>query len=472
MTIAIREVTTHETPLRTRFPFRYGIAALTEAPYLILRVEAEVDGKRTTGLAADLLPPKWFTKDPHTRYEDDADDMRRIIRHAADLAIGCGRCESVFALWRQVYQEQAHWAKQTTYPPLLWNFGVTLVERAAIDAHCRATDACFARALRDNTLGIDLGQVHEELAGHQPADHLPARPATQMTVRHTVGLGDPLRDADIPDAERVDDGLPQSLEANIRAYGLTHFKIKIAGKPEEDAARLAQIAELLHERVGPACRFTLDGNEQFQTMADFRAAWSGFEANAALKEFLSTGLLFVEQPVHRRAALDDATGSALAQWPDRPPIIIDESDATAGDLPRALSLGYAGTSHKNCKGVFKGVANACLLDVRRQASQPAAILSGEDLGNVGPVALLQDLAVAASLGIRHVERNGHHYFRGLTGFPTADQQRVLADHADLYAAHDAGFPTLAINGGEIAIESVLAAPFGYRRQPEATLARR
>ena len=55
-------------------------------------------------------------------------------------------------------------------------------------------------------------------------------------------------------------------------------------------------------------------------------------------------------------------------------------------LPQALRLGYAGTSHKNCKGVFKGVANACLLaQLRREHPDQRILLSGEDLANIGPV---------------------------------------------------------------------------------------
>jgi hypothetical protein len=90
-------------------------------------------------------------------------------------------------------------------------------------------------------------------------------------------------------------------------------------------------------------------------------------------------------------------------------LIIDESDAELDSLPRALALGYHGTSHKNCKGVFKGIANACLLEaLRRQSGGDRLVMSGEDLANIGPVALLQDLAVVATLGVSSVERNGHH----------------------------------------------------------------
>jgi hypothetical protein len=87
-------------------------------------------------------------------------------------------------------------------------------------------------------------------------------------------------------------------------------------------------------------------------------------------------------------------------------------------------------------------------------------LTGEDLCNLGPVALLQDLAVMTLLGIGHVERNGHHYYRGLTLWPADWQETVLTTHGDLYARHRDGFACLRILEGRVALGSVNAAPLG------------
>lgn len=159
--------------------------------------------------------------------------------------------------------------------------------------------------------------------------------------------------------------------------------------------------------------------------------------------------------------LDPVRGRELTNWRDRPPIIIDESDAELGSLKAALDLGYVGTSHKNCKGVFKGILNACLLATRRR-EQPGlpSVLSGEDLVNVGPVALLQDLAMQSCLGVESVERNGHHYMAGLSMFDKDLQDQVLLAHPDLYERSERGWPTLIIKRGRIAMDSVMAAPFG------------
>jgi hypothetical protein len=88
-----------------------------------------------------------------------------------------------------------------------------------------------------------------------------------------------------------------------------------------------------------------------------------------------------------------------------------------------------------------------------------AVMTAEDLSTIGPVSLMQDLAVVASMGIPHVERNGHHYFRGLSAFALPIQERLLGAHPDLY--RDAACATLRIERGSIEMKSIVAAPFGY-----------
>jgi hypothetical protein len=146
-------------------------------------------------------------------------------------------------------------------------------------------------------------------------------------------------------------------------------------------------------------------------------------------------------------------------WQGRLRLIIDESEGNLDSLVRALDLGYHGTSHKNCKGVFKGIANACLLEHLRREGRDV-LMSGEDLANIGPVALLQDLAVCANFGIGSVERNGHHYFAGLSMFPAPVQQQLLDSHPDLYHRSSLGWPTLRIDRGMLQLDSIVRSPFG------------
>ena len=333
--------------------------------------------------------------------------------------------------------------------------------RAVLCALCRAAGRPLHELLRGDALGLDLGAVRGELRGITCADFLPTRPLGSVFARHTVGLGDPLRAADLEPSERLDDGLPYALDECIRAYDLRYFKIKVCGKPDADLSRLRQITAVITANCPNGFQATLDGNEQFYDLAAFREFYDQLAADAALRP-LFDHLILIEQPLHRSKALADAVGEALPAWTSGPGMIIDESDGALGDLPRALALGYRGTSHKNCKGIVKGLANAALLH-RHQQQHPAlpCHLSGEDLANVGPITLLQDLAMMALLGITHVERNGHHYFRGLSALPSPMQQATLRAHPDLYREAAAGFPTLDIRAGSLTLGTVNAAPFGF-----------
>ena len=459
MTVRIGDITLHARAMHTRMPFRYGVATMTALPHVVMQMEVEVNGAHAVGMAADGLAPKWFTKYPDTTYAQDVQAMVAVIEAAIMQARAVGQADSVFDLWRQCYVGQAAWASSTGHPPLLWGFGLSLVERALIDGFCKAIHQKFAQAIRHNMVGIDLGWIHAELVGSQPAEWLPAQPTQRLIVRHTVGLSDPLERGDQRDDERVNDGLPETLEECIAAYGLTHFKIKLSGMRVQDLPRLRRIARLLAQRVGTEYVVTVDGNEQFRSMGALQEFWRALEDEPVLFDFLRH-VAFVEQPLHRDHALQDEVGVALGEWEKHPPLLIDESDGALDSLPTALALGYAGTSHKNCKGVFKGIANRCLI-ARRQQLQPNRqfVMSAEDLSNVGPIALLQDLAVVATLGLTHAERNGHHYFRGLSMWPAMVGDTMLAEHGDLYEARrdDA---TLQIRQGGIDLTSVVAAPFG------------
>ncbi len=460
MAIRILDTNLSVQNINARIPFRYGIAELIAVPHLFVRCLCEIDRQLQWGIAADSLIPKWFTKDPHTSYQDDLDDMLEVIQQACEIAVQAAPAETVFDLWQRVYQGQQAWASQAGHPPLLWNFGVSLVERAVIEAFCRVEQIPFSQALRTNRLGIRLAAIHSGLGDSQPADWLPDQPLERILVRHTVGLSDALTEAEIRSEERVWDGLPQSLEASIRFYGLTHFKLKIQGNLKADLARLKRIQTVLEKNAPADFAFTLDGNEQFTEIEQFQEFWQALHKDPDLDRLLDH-LLFVEQPLYREVAFCDENRAGLQAWGERPPMIIDESDSTLDSLEKALGCGYNGTSHKNCKGIFKHIANACWLEyLRRSQPDRRYILSGEDLANVGPVALLQDLAVMANLGINHVERNGHHYFPGLSMFPANLQLKMARQHPDLYEANETGYAAVKISEGMVSTLSVIQAPFG------------
>src|SRR5438270_6789384 len=104
--IADGDIHLHDT--RTRLPFKYGIATMTSAPHLFLRLRVEVDGKLATGIAADGLAPKWFTKDPDRPIDEETHEMVRVIENALRLAVGM-KVDTPFDAWLELYGAQSEW---------------------------------------------------------------------------------------------------------------------------------------------------------------------------------------------------------------------------------------------------------------------------------------------------------------------------------------------------------------------------
>lgn len=451
--VAAVEAVVREMDLR--IPFEYGVTTLRTVPHAVCRIEL-ADG--TAGLSAGNLAPKWFAKDETETVAEDLAALKSVVLAAGDGARELTRAPSTFEFWRRLADRQAGWAGED-HPALRWHMGVALVERATIDAVCRRAGTTFHDAIRSGLLGIDPGTLYDSLSGTDPDELLPAVPNRSMRVRHTVGAADPLTSAEI--GEPVDDDLPHALSACLDRYDLTHFKLKVEGDPHEDADRLRAIAGVIEGRVADPV-VTLDANEGYGSIEDLESLWETIRDERAF-DIIEAGLVAIEQPFPREFALADRVGEALDRW-DGPPVIIDESDARPGDLGRALELGYAGTSVKSCKGICKSVANACLLAHRRAEGEPG-VCTAEDLTTIGQVDLGQDLTLAATLGIDHAERNGHHYFAGLAPFPAGFRKHALDHHPDLYRAGPDGVPRLDIDDGTVSVDGVAEAPYGVDDHP-------
>ena len=173
--------------------------------------------------------------------------------------------------------------------------------------------------------------------------------------------------------------------------------------------------------------------------------------------------MLIEQPLARTRTFEREANRGMKRLAAFAPCIIDEADAGLWALPEARALGYRGISIKSCKGVFGAVLNRARCDVWNAAADAggAVFQSGEDLTTLPVLALQQDLELMATLGVPHVERNGHHYFRGLGHLPAAEQQAARDAHGDLYES-GGGDARLRIERGALAFGTVIDAPgFGY-----------
>ncbi|MGE0756820.1 MAG: enolase C-terminal domain-like protein [Pirellulaceae bacterium] len=466
MRLTLKESTCGLRNSTTRIPFRYGTACLSRCPQATLRVIVEIRGRSQAGFSGDCLPPSWFDKSPTKDFAAQVADMLRVIAYARNVfEAEFGSESQFFPGWLQCQTRIQQQCQNWGLPPLLASFGASLLERAMIDAICRWHQVPFARAVRENLLGIDAGLVHPELRGREPRQWLPREPSPCVFVRQTVGLGDPLTREDIAPAERLEDGWPQAIEDYVTRRGVRYCKIKVSNQLDHDLARLTRIAEILQRHLGDHFRVTLDGNEQYKHAYEFEQLIDRIEATPALAT-LWNQVLVIEQPFDRAIALQADQIGELRALSSRKPVIIDESDGSLDAFAEAARLGYRGVSSKNCKGTFKSLLNAGLAWLWNQERGTADhfVMTGEDLCSVGIIPTQADLCLAATLGLRHVERNGHHYHPGLTYLPPEERRAALSAHADFYA-EEHGIIGPAIVDGQFQLGSLQCPGFGFAVEP-------
>ena len=448
---------------RTRMPFRFGVITMTASPMLTLEVEVEDGrGRRASGYAADFLAFRWFDKRPERSLADNCADLLRTIETARALYLEEGRegLATPFALWRETHGEIERLALADGFNLLGASFGSSMLERAVIDAVGRLAGRSLFELVKDDLLGIELGAISPELGGHEVRAFLPEQPLARLAVRHTVGLLDPITAAEV--GEPVADGLPETLEDYLDVDGIGYLKVKVGGALEEDVARLERIAAVLDRREC-AFRISLDGNEQYKTPEDFLALIGRIRAASGLERFWDQ-VMFVEQPLDRAVALEQGVAPMLRAL--EKPVIIDEADGWVSAFREAVGLGYRGVSHKNCKGIYKSLHNLALAAARNvRLGRPELFLSAEDLSNLPVVPLQADLAAVALLGIEHVERNGHHYFRGLGHLSEGEKAAALAAHPDLYERRG-GEAFLKISEGMLECASLQVPGMGFAALPD------
>lgn len=421
---------------------------------LLVRATLSIDGRQVTGCSGDRPSFGWLDKRAEKTPEAKLHDLLDLLEVSRGIWLEEGRgFETPFELWRRSYARVQAAAGEAGHEELSGSYASALIERALIDAVCKADGRSFFEMLKEDRLGVDAGSVHPELKGMLLGDCLPVKPRRRLFIRHTVGHSDPLVEADLSPEDRVNDGEPETLEAYARRDGLRFFKVKISGDAKVDLARLKRIwKEVLVHLEEPAV--TLDGNEAYSDLD----AFAGFvETFSREIPGLFEHTLFIEQPLTRALTMDEKTRKSVARISAMKDLVIDEADGTVASFKTAFGIGYAGTSHKNCKGVFKSLLNHLLCAKLSESTGRRAFMTAEDLSNMPMVPLHQDFAVVSALGIAHCERNGHHYAFGLSHLGTAEKERLAEAHPDLYVKRgDEWF--LDIKDGAVDITSLLVRP--------------
>ena len=445
MKVKVEAVDRFERDHRLRLPFRFGVITVTQGIQAIIRVRIALeDGRTSEGVAAEALGAKWFEKSPDYSDPQNLDQLRQSLQLAIDGYTALG-FDTPFGLYAGNYRHQIARGTELGLNPLVASYGPALLDRAILDALGKATVQSFAQMIAANVPGIAATDLTPDVEAGPLADFLAGlKPRPSIDLRHTVGLVDPLTTAERPASERVNDGLPETLEEVVSYYRGRYYKLKVGGDIEADLDRLTRIASVLDATAGDY-KVTFDGNEQYDDVEGIVELWRKVEETPALAKMVRA-TLFIEQPIKRQAALSRPV-TALAKYR---PVIIDESDGELSTFPEALKLGYAGVSTKNCKGFYKSILNAA----RVAKLGPGYFMSAEDLTTQPGVSVQQDLALVSLLGLTHVERNAHHFIDGMSSAPDAEQNAFVAAHPDLYDRQPGKPARLKVSNGTLALGSL------------------
>ena len=443
--LKLRDIAFFERPVQFARPFRFGAITLHATPQLFVRVEIEVEGRGTAvGASAELLVPKWFDKRPELSPAQTVDGLRRSLEIARGLYLARTGYLTAFDLHASCIGAQIATCAKKNIPPLAAAYGPAEIDKAVLDAVLRAVETNFFDGIAGNIAGIDA-RLSPDLKETDITTFLAGRkPLPRVAIRHTVGLDDTV------------EGKDGVADAHENA-GARYFKLKLSGDPAADAARLARIGKEL-DTLGHGYKVTLDANEQYADLAALQALIDRVDRDPGLGPIASR-LLYIEQPMPRDITRQSPLGSLAARG-----FIIDEADDSYDAFPAARALGYHGISSKSCKGLYKSVVNATRA-AKWSADGGTFFVTGEDLTCQAGLAVQQDLALGAFLGIAHAERNGHHYVDGFGDTPAAEAQAFAAAHPDLYA--DAGHGIrLSIHDGDLLTGSLHATGFATSVHPD------
>src|SRR4051794_12307047 len=443
--LAVRDISFFERPIPFAKPFRFGSVVITSSVQVFVRAEIEIEGKGVfIGASAEMMASKWFDKRAHLSPPQTVDGLRRALLIARELYLSRPGFDTAFGHHAAIIGAQVEACANDDIPPLAAGFGPAEIDKAILDALLRGLGLNFFDGMAANVAGIDA-RLSRDLADDDILRFLAGRQRLErVAVRHTVGMDDKV------------EGEGGVADAGENA-GARYFKLKLNGDPKHDAERLIRIGNEL-ATLPYQYSVTLDANEQYANLADLGALVDQLDRDLALKP-IATKLLYIEQPMPR----DVTRQSPLGAFAGRN-FIIDEADDSYDVFPATRTLGYRGISSKSCKGIYKSIINATRA-AKWSTPGEKYFISGEDLTCQAGLAVQQDLALGALIGVTHAERNGHHYVDGFAETPAAEAAAFLETHPDLYV-RDGDTVRLSIHDGELLTGSLVRPGFASGAHPD------
>jgi L-alanine-DL-glutamate epimerase-like enolase superfamily enzyme len=283
----------------------------------------------------------------------------------------------------------------------------TLVVASPFDAAIHDAFGKLHRRSAYQTYGPDLlprdlsHYIGPEFRGEYLAKYVLPRPKAQTPLYHLVGALDPITAADLK--QRLNDGLPETLDEWIVASGLRNLKIKLNGEDLNwDVNRVLAVEAAAQAPMAKIKRadwlYSLDYNEKCPNVAYLLET---------LKKIRETSpqayrrIQYIEQPTKRDLQSDRA--NVMHEAAKLKPVVIDESLLDKESLMLAREMGYSGAALKACKGQTQALLMAAV------AQKYKMFLCVQDLTCPG-ASLIHSAGLAAHIPtVAAIEANARQY---------------------------------------------------------------
>jgi L-alanine-DL-glutamate epimerase-like enolase superfamily enzyme len=394
-----------------RAPLKFGGRIVDRST--LVNVEVSVESRRghgASGFGSMPVGNVWAWPTTAVSPEQTEDAMKKFAEEVVELANGYPDFGHPVEIAYQISAEYPHLAKTLTprlklaeeIPLLAQLVAASAFDAALHDAFGRANDMNSYDLLSGKQMNDDLSlYLDAQFKGEYLDKYTLRQPKERLPLYHLVGAIDPLTDAEVK--KPVGDGLPDSLAGWIKADGLTHLKIKLAGDDLDwDVDRVLAIDRVASEtnqaRGTTTWFYSCDFNEKCANVSyvlDFLGRLK--KKNVAAYDRIQ----YIEQPTHRD--LKAHPENRMHEAAKLKPIVIDESLVDYETLLLARELGYTGVALKACKGQTDSLLLAAA------AQKFGMFICVQDLTCPG-ASFLQSASLAARIpAVAAVEGNGRQY---------------------------------------------------------------
>lgn len=420
-----------------RMPYKFGGVPVDRATIINVNVVVKSrTGKSATGFGSMPLGNVWSFPSRDLSYARTLSAMTSLAERIANLTRAYKEFGHPIDINAALEPEYLKAAAETSrdlklgapIPKLC-----TLVTASAFDAaihdafgklHRRSCYQTYGRDLMNSDLSHYL---NSDFKNEFPSRYVLPKPKPLISMFHSVGGADTVLPSEL--AQRINDGLPETLAEWIKFNGLTHIKIKLQGEDLKwDIERTVNIDRVASEsRPQTNWLYCVDFNERCPNVEYV------LEYLRKVKEQAPLGfnrILYLEQPTARD--LKGNRQNVMHQANKLKPVLIDESLVDLETLLLAREMGYTGVALKACKGQSQAILMAAA------AQKYNMFLSVQDLTCPG-ASLLHSVGIAAHVpGVAGVEANARQYM------PTANKPWE-ARFPGIFKISDGAFKTATLN---------------------------